>query len=426
MKKRASFTGAIGAWLTNELHPTGASYGSPNSNFSSIKLNGIYGGLDYLSIGWFGVDMSNPSSPTLKTSNEYLAQQVADARAQNPDIIVFALLAYGNQITADLQTIIDDPSLLATFASNVASFLGNHNLNGFDIDWEVPTSNLTQAQSAAWLNALGAAFGETYYLAVSPSSNQGLQSIRNLDAAAVNANVNVVNLQSYWVNDPSVFIEHGIHPDLLGFGAYFESNVTALEASRRYAAGIEYKGQQYPYQTMISWRLDSTNWPFEQSQQLLLRRYMTGQPYVVPFDDGAILGAQATPTLIQSIVIRSGDVVDAIQCTNASSDGSYVVQLLQHGGDGGQGNNPISLQGGLTAFSYVIGDWYGQEVVAQITIAGVSYPATVSPSVSNPQTRQVTAPAGQSIIAFSGQTQYVNLADGGFTWVLSQLNPVFG
>ena len=217
MKKRANFTGAIGAWLTNELHPTGATYSSPNSNFSSIKLNGIYGTLDYLSIGWFGVDMSNPTSPTLSTSNTYLAQQVADARAQNPDIIIFALLAYTSQITTDLQTIIADSTLLATFANNVANFLGNNGLNGFDIDWENPTSNLTSQQSAAWLNALGAAFGDTYYLAVSPSSNQGQQSVDNLNADAVNANVDVVNLQSYWVPDPSVFIAHGINADLLGF-----------------------------------------------------------------------------------------------------------------------------------------------------------------------------------------------------------------
>ena len=425
MKKRANFNGAIGAWLTSELHPTGATYSSPNSNFSSIKLNGIYGTLDYLSIGWFGLDMSDPTSPTLQTSNTFLAQQVADARAQNPDIIIFALLAYGDEITTDLQTIIADPTLLNTFANNVADFLGSHDLNGFDIDWESPTSALTQEQCGDWFNALGAAFGDTYYLAVSASSNQP-GNVEHLNAEAVNANVDVFNLQSYWVYDPGVFIAQGINPDLLGFGAYFESGVTALEAYQQSAAGIQYDGKSYPYQTMISWRLDSSNWPFEQSQQLLLRQYMTGQPSEVAFDDGAIIDAQTTPTLIQSIVIRSGDVVDAIQCTNASSDGSYKVQLLQHGGDGGNENSPISLTNGLSAFSYVTGDWYGQEVVAQITINDKSYPAAVNPSVSNPQTHQVTAPDGQTIIAFSGQTQYVDLAGGGFTWVLAQINPIFG
>ncbi len=158
MKKRANFTGAIGAWLTSELHPAGATYSSPNSNFSSLRQNGIYGILDYLSIGWFGVDMSNPTSPTLSTSNTYLAQQVADARAQNPDIIIFALLAYSDEITANLQKIIADSTLLATFAKNITSVLQQNGLNGFDIDWEQPTSRLTNQQSGAWLNALGAAF----------------------------------------------------------------------------------------------------------------------------------------------------------------------------------------------------------------------------------------------------------------------------
>lgn len=425
MKSKKKFTGAIGAWLTNELHPANATYSSPNSNFSSIKLNGIYSTLDYLSIGWFGVDMSNPGSPTLQTSNTYLAQQVADARAQNPDITIFALLAYTDKIAADLQKIINTPGLLTTFATNVANFLVNNGLNGFDIDWEQPTSELTQKQCGAWLNALGEAFGDTYYLAISASSNQS-GNVKNLNADAVNANVDVFNLQSYWVSDPRVFIAQGINANLLGFGAYFESGVTALYASKQYAAGIQYQGKQYPYQTMMSWRLDSSNWPFEQSQQLLMRPYLTGQPDVVAFNDGAILNAQATPTLMQSIVIRSGDVVDAIQCTNASSDGSYVVQLLQHGGDGGNGHNPINLKNGLTAFSYVTGNWYGQNVVVQITINGTSYPATINANVVDTQNFHVTAPAGKTIIAFSGQTCYVNLVGGGFTWVLSQINGVFG
>ena len=425
MKSKKNFTGAIGAWLTDELHPQGASYSSPNSNFSSIKLNGVYGTLDYLSIGWFGVDMSKPESPTLKTSNTYLAQQVADARAQNAEITLFALLAYTNEILADLETIIGDQNLLTTFANNVANFLGDNDLNGFDIDWEQPTSSLSQEQCGAWLNALGAAFGDTYYLAVSASSNQ-YGNVQNLNADAVNANVDVFNLQSYWVSDPSVFIAHGINADLLGFGAYFESGVTALYASQQYAAGIQYQGQQYPYQTMMSWRLDSSNWPFEQSQQLLMRPYLSSQPDVLAFNDGDILNVQTTPTLIQSIVIRSGDVVDAIQCTNASSDGTYVVNLLQHGGDGGHANNPIQLTNGLNAFSYVTGNWYGQNVVIQITVNGTSYPATIHPNVVDRQNFQVTAPAGKTIVAFSGETRYVNLAGGGFTWVLSEINGVFG
>lgn len=428
MKKRTNFSGAVGAWMTSELHPSGASYSSPNSNFSSVKLNGIYGTLDYLSIGWFGVNMTDPISPTLQTSNNYLADQIADARSQNPDLIIFGLLSYGQELTDNLIQIINDPTVLATFASNIASYLGSKNMNGFDIDWESPTSSLTQTECALWLNALGAAFGDTYYLAVSPSSNQGPQSLNNLDAAAVNANVDVVNLQSYWVSDPSVFIAHGINADLLGFGAYFESEVTALDAVQSYNAGITYGAQTYPYQSMISWRLDSSNWPFEQSQQLLLRPYMTEEPYAIPFDDGIIIQAQTTPTKMTNVVIRSGEVVDAIQTTNNNSDGSYEVQLLQHGGDGGTANDAIQLNPnvGLASFQYVTGNWYGQQVIAQLTINGISYPASVNSSISNPQTHNVVAPGGQTIVAFSGQSINVNLYGGGFTWVLSEINAVFG
>lgn len=420
MKSRKNFSGAVGAWITSEMHPAGASFDTPNSDFSSVRLNGLYSNLDYMSIGWFGVDMSNPQQPTLQTSNSNLAQQVAEARAQNPNIILFALLAYTDTITSDLQTIINNTSLLQTFTTNIATYLGANGLNGFDIDWEPPTTNLTQQQCALWLNAMGTAFGNNYYLAISPSSTT------NLDPTAINNHVDVVNLQSFWVYNPGDFIEYGINPNLLGFGAYFESNVTAAEAYQSYAAGIQYNNTTYPYQSIISWRLDSSNWPFEQSQQLLLGQLITGGPFQVPFNDGAIIQAQTTPTLMQTVSIRSGQVVDAIQVTNQSADGLYTVQLLQHGGDGGNQNPDINLTGGLNSFSYVTGNWFGQQVIAQLTINGTSYPASINSSVSDPQSQQVTAPAGKTIVAFSGTTQYVNLAGGGFTWVLADIQAVFG
>lgn len=420
MKSRQNFSGAVGAWITSEMHPDGASFDTPNSDFSSVRLNDIYSNLDYMSIGWFGVDMSNPQQPTLETSNKNLAQQVAEARAQNPSIILFALLAYTDSITSDLKMIINSPTLLQAFAANIATYLGANGLDGFDIDWEPPTTELSQQQCALWLNAMGAAFGNNYYLAISPSSTS------SLDPTAVNNNVDLINLQSFWVGNPGDFIQYGINPALLGFGAYFESDVTATQAYQSYAAGIQYNNSTYPYQSIISWRLDSGNWPFEQSQQLLLGQFIKGGPYQVPFNDGAIIQVQTTPTLMQTISIRSGDVVDAIQVTNQSADGLYSVQLLQHGGNGGAPNPQINLTGGLSAYSYVTGNWYGQQVVAQLTINGISYPAAINPAVSNPQSQQVTAPAGKTIVAFSGTTQYVNLAGGGFTWVLANIQAVFG
>jgi hypothetical protein len=65
-------------------------------------------------------------------------------------------------------------------------------------------------------------------------------------------------------------------------------------------------------------------------------------------------------------------------------------------------------------------------VIVQITIDGNSYPATISASVDGQQTTNVSAAARQTIVAFSGTSQQVQLAGGGCTWVLSAIDAVFG
>ncbi|MCG8389093.1 MAG: hypothetical protein MJA30_26295, partial [Cytophagales bacterium] len=79
-----------------------------------------------------------------------------------------------------------------------------------------------------------------------------------------------------------------------------------------------------------------------------------------------------------------------------------------------------------TELSYVTGNWYGNRVIAQITIAGRSYPRDISLSVSGTQMHTIQAPTGQTIVAFKGASQYVFLAGGGYTWVLSAIDAVFG
>ena len=426
MTTNSTFNGAIGAWIDSELHPAGAtSPSSPNSDFVSMRLNNVYKSLDYLCIAWFGVDMTNPQQPTISTGNSGLQMIVADAQSQNPDIKLFATLAYTDQILQDLQTIIGNPTTLQAFATNIASYLGANGMNGFDIDWEVPTSELTPAQCALWLNALRQAFGTTYYISLSPATTEGL------DANAVNTNCDIVNLQSYsGFTDPGEFVGMGIDPSLLGFGAKFETQGTApfenaYEAYQQYTAGFTVKGVTYAYNTICNWRLDSDDWAFEQGQQLLLRQYITGAPATVPFDDSVIINAQTTPTLMQTITVWNGEVVDAIQTSNQNQGGTYAVGMLQHGGDTGNQNPSITLLNGLTQFSYATGYWYGNYVIVQVTINGTSYPSTISPSVSGQQTTNVSAPAGQTIVAFSGTTQKVLLAGGGYTWVLSALSAVF-
>lgn len=427
MARTNNFTGAIGAWIDSELHPTGAtSPSSPNSNFVSMRLNNVYTTLDYLCIAWYGIDMTNPDQPTISTGNKGLSMIVSDARSQNPDIVLFATLAYSDQLLQDLQTIINNPVTLQAFASNIAAYLGSNNMNGFDIDWEWPISNLSTSQCAAWLTALRNAFGTNYLISLSPATTDGL------DATAVNDNCNIINLQTYsGFTFAADFVNMGINPGLLGFGAKFETQGSApfqnaYQAWQQYTAGFTVNNVTYAYNTICNWRLDSDDWAFEQGQQLLLSQYINITPSTVAFDDNVIIQAQTTPTLMQSVSVWCGEVVDAIQTMNQNPGGTYVVEMLQHGGDTGHSNPPVLLTNGLQGFSYVTGNWYGNMVIAQITIDGNSFPGSVNPSVSNPQTINVTAPAGKTIVAFSGTTQLVQLSGGGYTWVVSSISPVFG
>lgn len=427
MATNHTFNGAIGAWIDSELHPTGATTpASPNSNFVSMRLNNVYKSLDYLCIAWYGVDMTNPKQPTISTGNKGLQMIVTDAKTQNSNIKLFATLAFTDEILSNLQTIIDNPTTLQAFATNIATYLGNNNMNGFDIDWESPISYLSSTQSSAWLKALRQAFGSTYYISISPAVAD------NLDGNTVNNTCDIINLQNYsGFTNPDDFVNIGINPSLLGFGAKFETSgnkpfQNALQASQQYQAGFKINGQTYSYNTICNWRLDSDDWAFEQGQQLLLSMYIKGSPLSVPFDDGVIIKAQSTQTLMQTVIVSSGEVVDAIQTSNQAQGGKYLVEMLQHGGDTGKANPPISLPNGLTQFSYVTGSWYGNYVVVQITINGTSYPKSISSTVSAQETNSVIAPSGKTIVAFSGATQKVQLAGGGYTWVLSEINAVFG
>jgi hypothetical protein len=430
MNTQNTFTGTIGARIDSEIHPAGIpSPHSPNSNLVSMKLNNIYASLDYLCITGFGIDISQL---TIITSNPGLQMIISDAKAQNPNIKLFATLACTDAILPDLLAIIDNPNTTQAFAGNIASYLYENNFDGFDIDWGRPFSSLTTGQCAALIDALSTAFDNNTLISISPSTTQGL------DPSSINNNCSIINLQNYIANDvpdfPTGFAEYGISPTLLGFGARFETSSQsnqkpyqdAFNAYTNYVAGFNLGGNSpCSFNTICNWRLDSGNWSFEQGQQLLLRQYIKGGPATVPFDDSVIINAQTTPTLMQSITVWCGDVVNAIQTSNQNADASYVVEMLQHGTNAGAQNATITLSNGLTEFSYVTGDWQNNCVVAQITIGANSYPASVSPSVSNAATTNVIAPSGQTIVAFSGNTQMLQLA-GGSTWVLSAINPVFG
>lgn len=172
--------------------------------------------------------------------------------------------------SAGLSRVFSNPALSNransdNFALNVLNFLKLHGLSGFDIDWEPPLSTDTRpGQFKLIVASLRAAFREAYTLSLCPSG------LFNLDVSSTNACVDLLNIQTYAGVSPDTFTAVGISGARLGYGAKFESGFQTAEEA---AAGVK----EYPYMDNVTvWRLNSTDFAFEQAQMLALRRILSG------------------------------------------------------------------------------------------------------------------------------------------------------
>lgn len=96
-------------------------------------------------------------------------------------------------------------------------------MKAFWIDWEDPLRfETTQEQFKLLINAIGAEFkkqSERFDLSMAPAS------VGNIDAKAVNDNVDWVTLQLYsGFTYPGEYISAGVNEDLFAYGVKFESN----------------------------------------------------------------------------------------------------------------------------------------------------------------------------------------------------------
>jgi GH18 family chitinase len=288
----------VNAWIfLNEDEPSGTNYNSPNSCYQTLIQNNVYQSMDILSICFLTtlptsaqtVPQGDGSSYTLSTGNpppshpggltnqDYMLYVVRDARKNNPNIKITVTLVYGpassdpNSNGRAIADIFSNPNYTpqqnaANFAANLVTFLKTYELDGFDIDWEYALSDVTtQQQFSLLINAIGAQFKQQtdkhYYLTLSPAVAD------NLDATAINNNVDFINLQLYsGFTTPGEFTAIGVNPKLFAYGAKFESNFQT-------ASGAYQDNQQnYQYPIFTCWRLNSDNYQFEQQQQQELYR----------------------------------------------------------------------------------------------------------------------------------------------------------
>jgi hypothetical protein len=243
----------------------------------------------------------------------------------------------------------------------------------------------------------------------------------------VNQAFDFVNLQLYGGADPGEFTQAGVSQDLLAYGAKFES-IGGGDTTPYQDAQNAYQGMvDGSYGVATQWRLNSGNFQYEQAQQMILYQLVYGLPGD-SFDDTSIVGAAGNPP-ISGLLVRSGDVLDAVQSTNTGSYAGQPVQytLPQHGGNSGTpGTVAIPAGDSLAEVSGYTGTWFGWECVLQITLT-TRNGATFGPfgTMSNASSKtpfSYTAPQGQSIVAFSGTTVEVPLAGGGTTQIVAGLN----
>lgn len=136
------------------------------------------------------------------------------------------------------------------------------------------------------------------------------------------------------------------------------------------------------------------------------------------FNDTGMALMSGSP--ITQMVVRSGDVLNAIQATN----GTWTMP--QHGGDSGAATS-FTLDAGdsIVEVSGYTGTWFGWNCVLQLTLktkAGKTYGPYGSMAHATSQVAfSYTAPQGQALLAFYGTTVNVPLADGSRTDIIASL-----
>ncbi|CAM1371536.1 glycosyl hydrolase family 18 protein [Tenacibaculum xiamenense] len=452
----------INAWIfLNEDEPAGTNYNSPTSCFQSLINYKVYDSINLLGIAFFEV-VHNSNGSTIQVGNathpgnsenpndslsnqQYLEYVLRDAREVNPDIKFLATMVYsGNNTLASVFTPGGNAQDEATaFANNLVTYLKANGMNGLDVDWEGDVSaRMTQTQFQILFSTIRSVFdqqSEKFYLTIAPA-----WSSSTYDFPTLNSAFDVISPQFYDGTPLSSFLNVGMSPSKIGYGAQFEPgnavpNASAQQVWDTVSAGFDYQGSHYNYQDIFMWRLNSGNFQFEQGQLLILSELAYPETNN-SFDDSDVVFASGSPNISQ-LTVRSGDVLNAVQTVNTGT-GTYntgtqppgtdkgVFTLLQHGGNSGASqtvnipsNDPIVSISGYT------GVWYGTPCVLQLTLTGQSgttygpFGSMAGATSKTPFTQ--TGPNGQTVVGFKGSTVGVTLAGGEYTNIIANLDAIF-
>lgn len=386
--------------------------------------------MDYLYVAFADLK-PNSDPPQIYFKPEYeqnVKEIIAEAKKQNPNLIVFAQVNWASTLKP-----LDTEAKIDAFAKSIPPFLKQYRLVGIDFDWEQVPFN---TELASYLfTQVKTQIGSEAYLSVSADTTT------SLEPSIVNQYVDIVNVQSYQrLELVDEFIHLGIDKNKIYIGIVSENDD---DKNRFYPPGggvSDYINKCVDTGTagLYAWRIDNDDtdhavnlprytitkqiWQFTKGtmateigggvfEDTNMSRDAKGNPQVVP--------------PITEMIVRYGDVVNAIQTTNGD------LKLPQHGDYSGVEAPTIKLDKGdnIIEVSGYTGTWFGSNCVLQLMLTtrnGKTYgPYGSMASASQKIPFSFKALTGQSIVAFKGTLTNIPLKDAPETTVIQSLSVSF-
>ncbi len=190
------------------------------------------------------------------TDQERIDQIVSLAREKNPGI---KLLISEGASMQDYWKSAQDPEV---FANSVVSMMRYHDLDGFDMDYEIDSDPITPEQFRALITAVGQRIKQAsnedgrgdnpYLFTITPNG----PALRVWDGKLVNQYVDYLNLQAYWGNSfhyIDKFKQSGVDMSKILIGLASESYDQPADDPQIYVE----KAKEVGAKGVFAWRLDT-------------------------------------------------------------------------------------------------------------------------------------------------------------------------
>lgn len=256
-------------------------YATIPSFWSQIPFEAV----DVLYIGPVGVQADGNFDLFNSTNTGSLAHRfqwvISTARSRNRNIRIIASQWWGQgeHIWGFALDSLNDSAAITQYANSVASFVQSWSnvsggIDGYDVDYEdnnvLETIPTILAQIRTALDTLSeSSNGRQYYITASPSNTDYLQAVRS--------SIDFINMQTYAGGtglSPDDFIDIGFRSEQLLYGYCPEGDCSTPTLSEVESKYILYQNMGKSLAGIHTWRLNSNNYQFEDTQQQSIYKFL--------------------------------------------------------------------------------------------------------------------------------------------------------